>query len=236
MIDTFWASGDRLGDVKVMWYIGGRVFATILCLQSQVLNPWGQELCQIPTMQLHGSIQSTLHMVWSVWDLYAETKLDVWCPIHVLGPVWSGWGGVGWEPASSTLHRRSRCQSATGALTRLTTFASFFSALLDEEHISVILTWTVLCDEKNWTQSEMGSTSPFLAQYPSTQQWEVPTRCRCGKLWWRRLVTVRRIVTDGSYNGGNPKLGSGNLPPRVWSSRRGCNSPSVNWHGGAIYP
>ena len=143
-----------------------------------------QELCQIPTMQLLGSIQSILH-IWSGQHGTYTPKRSLTCGAQSMFSDRSGLAEVGWvrwEPASSTLHRRSRCQSATGALTRLTTFASFFSALLDEEHISVILTWTVLCDEKNPTQSEMGSTSPFLAQYPSTQQWEVPTRCRCGKL------------------------------------------------------
>lgn len=122
---------------------------------------------------------------YSIWSGQYGTytpKRSLTCGAQSMFSDRSGLAEVGWEPASSTLHRRSRCQSATGAPTRPTTFASFFSALLDEEHISVILTWTVLCDEKNRTQSEMGSTSPFLAQYPSTQQWEVPTRCRCGKL------------------------------------------------------
>ena len=142
-----------------------------------------QELCQIPTMQLLGSIQSILH-IWSGQHGTYTPKRSLTCGAQSMfsdrsGLAEVGWGGSPPAPLCTAARAASRPQVP---LQGSQTSQAFFSALLDEDHISVILTWTVLCDERNPIQSEMGSTSPFLAQYPSTQQWEVPTRCRCGKL------------------------------------------------------
>ena len=76
-------------------------------------------------------------MAWSVWALYGETKPDVWCPIHVLGPVWSGGGDeeLGPSQAGGTAASSTRPLAASRAQVPLqgSQATQFFSPILDKE-------------------------------------------------------------------------------------------------------
>ena len=109
------------------------------------------------------------------------------CPIHVLGPVWSGTqgGGIQPVPAASRAPQPAPLQLPVGhrCPSKDHYLRNFFPTLLDEENIFVILSSVrnIQSTIVTWTQrlhiclsGSMPLSSPAVGGSP--------TKCRCGKL------------------------------------------------------